>query len=89
MTGNTFVVVVGLVAGHLCEGLVELLADGLELLLLVAELVGKWRPVPEMEAEGEGWRWEVQSRRRSCGVASELSSLTFLQTSGQARQRWL
>ena len=30
---------VGLVAGHLGEGLVELLADGLELLLLVAQLI--------------------------------------------------
>ena len=28
-----------LVAGHLGEGLVELLADGLELLLLVAQLI--------------------------------------------------
>jgi len=37
--GQVTHLLVGLVAGHLGEGLVELLADGLELLLLVAQLI--------------------------------------------------
>jgi hypothetical protein len=45
---------VGLVAGHLGEGLVELLADGLELLLLVAQLIfpGRYEHVPSLKT----WR---------------------------------